>query len=113
MIADLDGARSFVGQLVPPTGERPIPATSMMDESWAILRHSQVHLFFAVDIWERYGDDVLLRELNEKQYQKIEHDVMDAEYLALAILEGAFATEEKKLRGLFRLLCPNGVLVPN
>lgn len=113
MIADLDGARSFVRQLVPPPGERSIPNPSAMDGSWAILRHSQVHLFFAVDIWERYGDDVLLGELNERRYQKIEHDVMDAEYLALATLEGAFASEEKKLRNLFRVLCPNGVLVPD
>ncbi len=45
-----------------------------------------------------------------KAYEKIEHYVLDAHYLILGALEGAFATREKKLQRWYLLLCPEGRL---
>jgi hypothetical protein len=42
--------------------------------------------------------------------ERIRHDVLDAQYLMLALLEGAFATKEKKMCEWWGKLMPEGVL---
>jgi hypothetical protein len=39
---------------------------------------------------------------------KLEHDVHDAQILALGVMEGALVTREQKLQRWFRLLRPDG-----
>lgn len=110
MILDLDGIRSFVGQFEPPPGERPLPDVSTLDESSAILRHAQASLLMAIDVWARYGA-LLEQPLTPNLRRKLENDLHDIDYLVLAALEGAFASDEIKLSTMFKKMMPEGLMI--
>ena len=99
----------FLGKLELP-GQDVIPDQSVLNESWALFRWLQVNLLFSLDIRRRYGE-ISFSELTNKQHTDFEHDVLDAHYLIQGVLQGAFATKEKKLIRFFNLLCPDGILV--
>lgn len=99
----------FYSNLEPPPGESSLPSAEMIDETWALYRWLQVQFLFSVDVFARYQGahpDIT----NPKIYEKMEHDVLDAQVLMLACLEGAFATREKKLKRWWSLLCPKAPL---
>lgn len=106
---DTDAMMKFYGSLEAPTGERPLPPASILTQDWALFRWQQVQLLFALDAFCRYGGRVP-DTLSGKAYEKVEHDVLDAQYLLLGVLEGSLATREKKLQRWFSLLSPNGQL---
>lgn len=95
-----------------PKGERKPPPARYIEEDWAIYRWLQVHLLFALDLAIRNLAN-LNNPLSASLHEKIEHDVLDAEYLIVGTLEGSFATYERKLQRWFALLCPRGTLVAN
>ena len=95
--------------LSPPPGEKPLPLGESIDEKWAIYRWVQVQLLFALDVHVRYQGNIPT-PLSSNVYEKMEHDVLDAEQLILGCLEGAFATRENKHKRWWRLLCPDGRL---
>ncbi|VAW77204.1 hypothetical protein MNBD_GAMMA12-1418 [hydrothermal vent metagenome] len=99
----------FIGQLKLPVGEKELPPADSMNDSWAIYRWLQVQLLFALDVYVRYQANIP-KELSLKTYLKMEHDVLDAELLALGCLEGSFATKEKKHIRWWQLLCQSGQL---
>jgi hypothetical protein len=76
---------------------------------WALFRWLQVQLLFAIDVYCRYGGK-LPDVLTPKWYEKMEHDVLDAQYLILGVLEGSFATREKKLQRWWSPIRPDGAL---
>ncbi|MNT61706.1 hypothetical protein D3C72_1993660 [compost metagenome] len=80
-----------------------------MTEDWAIYRWLQVQFLFALDLYVRYQGKVP-DSMGSAAWEKLEHDVLDAQVLMLGCLEGAFATNEKKLIRWRRMLCPNGTL---
>ncbi|HEV2606398.1 MAG TPA: hypothetical protein VGT79_00305, partial [Xanthomonadaceae bacterium] len=41
---DLPTIRVFLAGFEPPPGELPLPPIEMLDESWAIVRHTQAQL---------------------------------------------------------------------
>jgi hypothetical protein len=100
---------SFISQFEPPPGEKPLPPSESIDEKWAIYRWVQVQLLFALDAHVRYQGKIP-KSLSVKVYEKMEHDVLDAEQLILGCLEGAFATHENKHKRWWALLCPEGCL---
>lgn len=99
----------FYSKLESPPGERSLPSADRVNEEWAIYRWLQVEFLFAFDLYVRYQGKVP-PVLGSKAWEKLEHDVLDAQVLALGCLEGAFATRESKLIRWWRLLCPNGTL---
>lgn len=99
----------FISQLEPPSGEKPLPPSESIDETWAIYRWVQVQLLFALDVHVRYQGNIP-KPLSSNVYEKMGHDVLDAEQLILGCLEGAFATRENKHKRWWRLLCPEGCL---
>lgn len=99
----------FYAALEQPPGERPLPSACLVNESWALYRWLQVQLLFAVDLYVRYQGR-LPQRFGRVTYEKIEHDILDAQVLMLGCLEGAIATRERKLIRWWRLLCPNGEL---
>ncbi len=101
---------NFYSKLEPPLGETSLPAAANVDESWALYRWLQVQFLFSVDLCVRYQGKVP-KNLSPKVFEKLEHDVLDAQVLMLGCLEGAFATRELKLQRWWRLLCPSGLLV--
>jgi hypothetical protein len=100
---------AFYARLESPPGERRLPPSSLITEDWAIYRWLQVQFLFAIDLYVRY-QGCIPREFSVATYERLEHDVLDAQVLMLGCLEGVFATREKKLKHWWRLLCPNGVL---
>lgn len=99
----------FYSNLEPPPGETALPPADLVDESWALYRWLQVQLLFTLDVFVRYKGE--MPDLNNLSiFEKMEHDVLDAQILMLACLEGAFATREKKLVRWWSLLRPDGTL---
>lgn len=103
---------NFYGQLRAPKNERRFPPARYLSEEWALYRSLQVLFLFSLDLYARYGN-TLRAPLSQKTEEKIEHDVLDAQYLLIGVLEGSFATDELKLRRWFSLLRPDGHLFGN
>lgn len=108
-VAEPGTLNSFYASLKPPPGERPLPSVKLVTKDWALYRWLQVQFLFGIDLYVRYQGNVP-KEFGAATFEKIEHDVLDAQVLMLGCLEGAFATREKKLKRWWRLLCPDGAL---
>ncbi len=80
-----------------------------LDDNWATFRWFQVNKIFALHLACSYDSLKTIKD-SEKAYEKLVHDVIDAQYLIVALLEGGFATKEKKLIDWWKLLSPNGLL---
>lgn len=109
LIVEPGALLDFYSSLVPPFGERSLPPTSLVTEDWALYRWLQVQFLFAIDLFVRYQGNIPTT-FTAAVYEKLEHDVLDAQLLMLGCLEGAFATREKKLARWWHLLCPGGEL---
>jgi hypothetical protein len=99
----------FYSFLEAPPGEKPLPPANLVSEGWAVYRWLQVQMLFALDLYARYGGRIP-EKLTDGTFERIEHDVLDAQLLMLGCLEGAFATKEQKLKRWWRLLCPQSEL---
>ena len=109
---DTGSVLKFYSALEPPPGERPLPPAEIITPSWALFRWVQVQLLMSLDVFFRYNGKIPeASALTCHWYEKIEHDLLDAEYLVLGVLEGSFATTELKLQSYWRLLRPDGVLM--
>ncbi len=106
---DIDSLRDLYRQLSSPVGESSFPPAELIEVEWAIVRWLQIKLLFGLDNYCRYPHTIPDTSSN-KIYERLEHDVLDAQYLTLGVLEGSFATSEKKLKKWFHLLCPTGTL---
>jgi hypothetical protein len=73
-----------------------VPVAPPLTKEWLTFRYFQVKHIHALDCRARYSDFDLLR--SESAKIKISHDIHDMNYLILALLEGRFATSEKKLK---------------
>jgi len=110
LIAKPDSLLDFYSGMRAPKGIRRFPPRKLVTDQWAIYRWLQVQFLFALDLYLRYGV-ALAAPMSPAVEERIEHDVLDAQYLFIGVLEGAFATEERKLQRWFRLLQPNGLLL--
>lgn len=112
VIADAAQMKTFYGTMasVPRPGDLRAPPAELVDEHWACFRLMQVKLLFAIEHTHRLGPIEQPLVLSGKAFNKLEHDVLDQQYLIAGVLEGAFATEEVKLQHWFRLLRPDGEL---
>ena len=108
-IADPVEVLQFYAQLASPDLNTPFPPHALMNENWAIFRWLQVNLLFGIDLYVRYSGNIP-KEFSANIYEKLEHDIHDAQVLMLGCLEGVFATREKKLIRWWRLLSPTGTL---
>jgi hypothetical protein len=113
-IADFEHMRAFYESMAShsPPGPYNPPSVALVGPDWACVRLMQVQLLFGVDIWYRFGDNFPV-EPTGAAYERFEHDVLDANYLIMGVLQGSLATHEKKLRRWFRLLRPDGHLYPD
>ena len=88
-----------------------IARNGRLGPEWTIYRWVQAQLLYGLDLTERNGPSA--REpVTPKQRERLQHDVLDLEYLVLGALQGALATKDKRMRGMFRLLRPDGALLP-
>lgn len=110
LIANCDAVRDFYGALESPNAAFSYPSKDIVNSGWAVLRWLQCKMLFALDIHIRYRGNVD-NMLSSRVLEKLEHDLQDMQHLTLAVLEGAFATNEKKLQRWWRLLMPTGDLI--
>jgi hypothetical protein len=106
---DGDALLDFYGSIRTPKGMRRFPPKQYLNETWALFRWFQVKMLFALDLaFRQLGN--LTENLSDNLHEKIEHDALDMEYLITGAIQGAFATNEKKLKDWFLLVCPTGKL---
>lgn len=86
-----------------------MPRNVSLNKNWASFRWFQVNKLFALNLACSY-DSLETIKKSDAAYQKLVHDVIDAQYLIVALLEDGFATKEKKLIDWWKLLSPNGLL---
>jgi len=93
--------------------ELAFPHVSLLNESWLYYRFSQTLTFQALVLSRRYQNDI-----DKRNFERIEHDVQDIEYLTIGLHVGSLATAEtsKKFSNAsmgwrFRLLAPDGRLI--
>ena len=93
-----------------PPGGAVMPAPENLNEFWILLRWFQVRLLFSLDIfWRRGGTNPTT--LTDGEKERLEHDVLDMQYLILGVLQRAFATRDNKLIEFYNLLCSDGTLM--
>jgi hypothetical protein len=78
-----------------------------MDEKWAHYRMSQVMMLLSLSIASRFRLDI---PLQPSVLESIQHDVLDSQYLVSALLAGAIATRDKRIRAWWSLLMPHAPL---
>lgn len=109
---DTASVLKFYSALESPPGEKPLPPAEIVTPGWTLFRWVQVQLLMSMDVFFRYrGKIPEPSALTHRWYEKIEHDLLDAEYLVLGVLEGSFATTERKLQKYWQMLRPDGVLM--
>lgn len=106
-VGSLEDVLAFYMDMEPAQMTPPGPSIYGELEQWAHLRWLQVLMLFSIDLHVRYKGR-LREELSPGVLERLEHDVHDGQILALGALEGAIATEEKKLLRWWPILCPNG-----
>lgn len=116
---DRDFIAKFFGEVLcggayAPPGARflmQIAQTGAFGPEWALYRWTQVTLLYALDLLEKYGQ-LAPEKLTTKQREKLQHDVIDMQYVVLGVLQGALASKDKRMRAMFRLLRPDGAVLP-
>lgn len=84
------------------------PPAKAIDYNWAVFRWLQIHLLYAVEYKRRYDSN------NGKIKPSIlAHDNIDIEYLMLGVLNKCLASDDKKIKFLFKLCCKEGFLFTN
>lgn len=97
-----------------PPGARflmQIAQTGAFGPEWALYRWTQVTLLYALELLERHGQ-LVPEKLTAKQREKLQHDVIDMQYVVLGVLQGALASKDKRMRAMFKLLRPDGAVLP-
>lgn len=97
-----------------PRGARflvQIAQTGAFGPEWALYRWTQVTLLYALELLERHGQ-LVPEKLTTKQREKLQHDVIDMQYVVLGVLQGALASKDNRMRAMFKLLRPDGAVLP-
>lgn len=80
---------------------------NVLGPTWAYFRWVQVRVIYSLDLILSYRGHIP-SDITSKFWRRIEHHMLDAEYVILASLAGSFACNEKKLINYFKLICPEG-----
>lgn len=87
-----------------------IARNGTLDPEWTIYRWLQVQLLYALELLEKHGE-LAADTITPRQRERFQHDVIDMEYVVLGVLQGALATKDKRMTGMFMLLRPDGVVL--
>ena len=89
-----------------------IARNGTLGPEWTIYRWLQVQLLYGLEWLEKYPK-LAANTLMPKQRERLQHDVIDMEYVVLGVLQGALATKDKRMAAMFMLLQPDGVVLPS
>lgn len=107
-------AEVLCGGAYAPPGARflmQIAQTGSFGPEWALYRWTQVTLLYALELLERHGR-LVPKKLTTRQREKLQHDVIDMQYVVLGVLQGALASKDNRMRAMFKLLRPDGAVLP-
>ena len=100
---DDDLIRYRYNQIKPPEA----PEGEILSRDWALFRRTQAHLLYALEYIRKYGPD------SNVISGKLENEILDIDYCITGSLAGCLASKDKKIREIFRIMCPNGRLLPD
>ena len=103
---DISFIQQLYGSLLEPGIINNPVNPDTIDPDWAYFRWIQVRCLYSLDLIFRYNGH-LPKNPTEKFWAKIEHDLLDSEYLITASLSGALACNEKRMLQLFQMLRPS------
>jgi hypothetical protein len=83
----------------------PWPEADEIDEQWTFFRWIQVQLLAGLDFFASYGVKI------QPSREKLMHELLDLEYLIMALIVGGLASREKRMIERFKLLRPDGILL--
>jgi len=106
---DITAVRAIYAKLAEAEEGLNSVSSDTLNPNWALFRWIQVRCLYSLDLIFRYYG-CLPSNPTTRFWTKIEHDMLDSEYVILASLSGAFACNENRMIEFFRLICPNGVL---
>ena len=78
-----------------------------IDDNWAYFRWIQVRVLYSLNLLLKYRGK-LPEEPGAEFWRHIEHDLLDADYVILASLAGALASNDNLMISNFQLICPKG-----
>lgn len=110
-IAEIENGAILARSTLKSDGSPLFPETIILNADWIVVRRMQVLALFALDYYRRHGP-IGMSTMTPRQLLTLEHDLHDMQILILGVAENALATHERKLRTWFRLLAPNGLLLP-
>jgi len=105
IVTDSNKIKSIYAELIKLRKNCYTPVDNI-NENWTFYRWMQVYLLAAIEYCQKYGVDnaaVISK--------KLPNEFLDLEYLITATLADGFATSERRLQNLYKLLCPNGILI--
>lgn len=113
MAIDNERVREYYKWLIEcDNNQKHIIKPEQLDIHWLEFRWVQIKFIYALDLLLRYRGNIPANP-TAKFWEKIEHDLLDMEYVILGSLTGALASkDEKRSRKMFNLVCPNGLLIP-
>ena len=88
-----------------------IAQTGAFRPEWALYRWTQVTLLYALELLHRHGQ-LTPEKLTTKPRERLQHDVIDVQCVFLGVLQGALASKDKRMRAMFKLLRPDGSVLP-
>lgn len=83
------------------------PEGEILSRDWALFRWLQAHLLYAIEYIRKYGPNPNVTS------EKLENEILDIDYCITGSLAGCLASKDKKIREIFRIMCPNGHLLPD
>lgn len=104
-----DKVRDIYDKLLLYAPPNAISAASL-DPNWAYFRWIQVRVIYSLDLLLIYQGR-LPPVISNGFWQRIEHEMLDAEYVILASLAGALACNETKIIETYLSVRPDGLLV--
>ena len=78
-----------------------------IDDNWAYFRWIQIRVLYSLNLLLKYQGK-LPEEPGAEFWRRIEHDLLDSEYVILGTLAGALASNENLMISNFQLVCPKG-----
>jgi hypothetical protein len=105
-----DKVRGIYRQLLGHGAPSNAIEASAIGSGWAYFRWLQVRLIYSLDLLLRYQGK-LPHETSPKFWRRIEHDMLDAEYVILGALAGGLACNEPKVIEIYKLVCSDGFVL--
>jgi hypothetical protein len=81
---------------------------NVIDSNWAYFRSIQVRVIYLLNLFLKYQGQ-LPKDVSDKFWRGVEHDLLDSEYVILGSLAGALACNDDKMISNFQYICPDGL----